>query len=847
MTYLPPSSGQQIQAILLALLCSLLFLGTAVLPTNCLVPYPPEALEPLKSEALAAGSITPAELLVGNVDLGDKYNQSLAWDRILGDRLRQGEFPLWTRDIAGGVPFVPQMAQVYQPWNLLLLVVPSTGIYGIWYLLHMVLFGFFAYRFCRRLGTSHVPGLLGMVAVVLGLWTQAQVHHNVILTAALPAFAILSCVHHLVVHRDRNLLHVVLLALGTGLTWLSGFAPVSLQISYLAVAFALVLAARNPKGHRLRPLVLVAAAMGIALLLAAAQLLPVLLASAESSRTVASAQDLARTSLRIDHLLTLLWPDLLAWPADRFYGELTARHQPWAALALLPGIWDAGFNYKETAFAVGIAPLLIGFLGCRRGPGVFFAIAAVIGLLLALAPWGILQLTGIVPFARAGDLKRFVFLFALCAPVLAALGAERFLRWGAPAWLQVTCITVAAASALWFTVHLASLKTLTDFYCSWCDSVHKAPPGTMASWIFPDEPLVNRDHLQGTFLLAFLVAGLVFLALRHRDRAWALLVLVLLTIVELAAVGRGTIVPVANHRVTEPPRILQPVLESHREDQPRPRLKRLVLPPHDPNVFLVPAMPNLGAYWGIEDLGAYSPLPKKAMEELFSAIEPRRGKNVAVAIGGAGVSCFRLEESLTHPLLDVLGIEWILTNKTLSLSGLEDRTPKGLPPPHKLYRRTTCLPRATFLTMAVVLRDPEARLKRLGSRDHEPRQAVVLEDEGARTGSSAKAIASIGFRYHRDEEVALKVTTDKAGYLRLADPYDPGWTVTVNGNEQEILVADHYLRAVWLPPGEHEVVFRYDGASVAWPQRLSLLGLLVLMAGAGLAIRRPRLLDGEGR
>ena len=227
-SYTPPPAGQQLQAIVLAVLCSLLFLGTAVLPTNCLVPYPPEALEPLKSEALADGRITNVELLTGNVAMGDKYNQSLAWDRILQDRLRGGEIPLWTRDIAGGVPFVPQMAQVYQPWNLLLLVVPAAGIYGIWYLAHMVLFGFFAYRFCRRLGTSHVPGLLGMVAVVLGLWTQAQVHHNVILTAALPAFAILSCVHHLVVYRDRNLLHVVLLGLGT--MWMAVIADMGTSL-----------------------------------------------------------------------------------------------------------------------------------------------------------------------------------------------------------------------------------------------------------------------------------------------------------------------------------------------------------------------------------------------------------------------------------------------------------------------------------------------------------------------------------------------------------------------------------------------------------------------------------------
>ena len=61
------------------------------------------------------------------------------------------------------------MSQVYQPWNLLLLAVPALGAYGIWFLLHQILFGFFAYRFVRKIGSSHVAGLVAVVSVVLGL------------------------------------------------------------------------------------------------------------------------------------------------------------------------------------------------------------------------------------------------------------------------------------------------------------------------------------------------------------------------------------------------------------------------------------------------------------------------------------------------------------------------------------------------------------------------------------------------------------------------------------------------------------------------------------------------------
>lgn len=129
------------QALVLAALCSVLFLGKALLPGYAVMPFPPEVLEPMRSEALAEGRVTAADLQQGNPSFGDKYNQSLAWDRITGDRLRSGDFPLWTRDIAGGAPFVPQQGQPYMPWSWLLPLIPAPGVYGLWYFLHQVVFG----------------------------------------------------------------------------------------------------------------------------------------------------------------------------------------------------------------------------------------------------------------------------------------------------------------------------------------------------------------------------------------------------------------------------------------------------------------------------------------------------------------------------------------------------------------------------------------------------------------------------------------------------------------------------------------------------------------------------------
>jgi uncharacterized membrane protein YfhO len=77
--------------------------------------------------------------------------------------------------------------------------------------------------------------------------------------------------------------------------------------------------------------------------------------------------------------------------------------------------------------------------------------------------------------------------------------------------------------------------------------------------------------------------------------------------------------------------------------------------------------------------------------------------------------------------------------------------------------------------------------------------------------------------------VVVRVDTDADGYLRLADPYDPGWRATIDGEPTAVFAADHYLRAVYVPAGRHEVVFTFDALRVRWPRYASLAALLAML------------------
>jgi hypothetical protein len=91
--------------------------------------------------------------------------------------------------------------------------------------------------------------------------------------------------------------------------------------------------------------------------------------------------------------------------------------------------------------------------------------------------------------------------------------------------------------------------------------------------------------------------------------------------------------------------------------------------------------------------------------------------------------------------------------------------------------------------------------------------------------------------------IRIAAPMEFSGYLVLADTYYPGWRAYVDGARAEIVPANHAFRAVFVPPGQHVVEFRYESGSVlvgAVLSGLAWLAFAALAASARWAHRRPR-------
>jgi hypothetical protein len=153
-----------------------------------------------------------------------------------------------------------------------------------------------------------------------------------------------------------------------------------------------------------------------------------------------------------------------------------------------------------------------------------------------------------------------------------------------------------------------------------------------------------------------------------------------------------------------------------------------------------------------------------------------------------------------------------------------------------IYENPRAMPRAFLVGRSVVRASEPDRLKFMTSPSFEPARMVVLES-GAEGGADLTP-STVTIRLRGPGFYELKAEAASDGWLVLTEADYPGWTATVDGAPAPILRANHFVQAVKLTPGVHEVRFEFRSGSLR--TGVAIAGATVALALAGALILRRR-------
>ena len=113
-------------------------------------------------------------------------------------------------------------------------------------------------------------------------------------------------------------------------------------------------------------------------------------------------------------------------------------------------------------------------------------------------------------------------------------------------------------------------------------------------------------------------------------------------------------------------------------------------------------------------------------------------------------------------------------------------------------------------------------------------------------GVAQDTLSVVNIKAYEPNQLTYEVNSDKGGVIVFSEIYYPGWTATVDGEEQELGRVNYVLRALRVKPGKHEVVLSFFPKSIdrtetiAWSAYVVLLLILLYLGWSALRRRGDR-------
>jgi len=796
---------------------------------------------------LFAGFVFSSDMLFGT----DTQSLGYMARAFYADALRTEGFPLWNPYILGGTPFLEALSggdSLYPLSAPLLLVMDTYRAIGWKLVLHVFLAGLFMYGWVRTLGLSRGSALFAGLAFAMAPYMVSLVYNGqdgkIFVTALTPLMFLVT--ERLFAH--RRMLDFAAVSGVVGLIILTTHFQMAYFLFGAAGAYAVFRVLQDfpfsaeddgAVTERQAAVGTFAAFIAAALLgagVSAVQLLPSADYVTDSSRrtatTVQARSDAEKVayssswSLHPEEIVGLAVPEFVG-------GSNSAGTPDW----FNDTYWGRN-DFKTNTEYVGILVLLMAGLAFfsrrRRGVRRFLVGLGGVSLLFALGThtpvWGFLfnVVPGIGLF-RAPSLTIFLVGFSLAT--LAAFGIERLLEPDddETEWKGITWYSLGAVGLATLVLLAAATGGLFTF---WTTSVYPEISGAAITAME-----LARPHAVRGFLIAMVVSMVVAAAVwvRGEERLPAhtvFAVLCIVLVVDLFRIDADYIITQDFEAFDNPGGLIQRIV-----DQEDP------LAPTRTLSMIQSAQDVRPAQFGIELAGGHHPNDLQRYRELIGM----RGSGLPEYLPASP----RLLDILNigwmlwpayryRPLDEVEGVPPALAAKLERVGASSD--PNGIPL-EVLYRVET-LPRARLVNRVDIV--PEGQVvDHILRGDFDPATEIVMTEVVDIRISGLPFEGSVEYRVRENNRQVLAVRTSEPAFLVVAENWYPAWKATVSGEPAPVYRANHTLRAIPVPAGEHEVVMEYRSDSLRSSLWISLASLLILGAVALVGWRRTGVERGE--
>jgi uncharacterized membrane protein YfhO len=712
---------------------------------------------------------------VKNNAMPDVISQIFPWKTFTIDTLKNFQIPLWNPYSFSGTPHLANyQSAVLSPFNLTFFVLPFIDAWSLMVLRQPLLAGLFMYLCLRSLKVSKEGSVIGSISFMFcGFIVTWMAYETLAYAIIFLPLAIYAVEKYYQTGKSRFL---ALFSLTLPLSLFSGHFQISIYFFIFIVSYLLykLITSKDIKTSLKLFLYLF-----FGILLSLPQLLPSI--------------ELYTQTLRsgiFQKIEVIPWGYLPTFIAPDFFGNPVTRND-----------WFG--HYAEWNGYIGVLPLMLSFYAIflkRTKVVLYFFLVSLITLLLSFqTPILDILVSLKIPVISTSAASRIIVIFSFCMSVLAAFGFQALMK-------DIKDKKIRQV-LYWF------FSFILIFIFIWALVMFRL-------FIPVDKILISKQN--------FILPTLIF---------------ILSSLIILLSLFAFKIKPIKKYIFLLP--LLLILIVSF--DLLRFANKWMPFDPRDrmyPKIAVESKLNEISGYNRVlSNLGGeattYYKLP--SVEGYDAVYIQRYGEFVKYLDNGEFGQSFRSVVSFpkrglyTKEAVNFLGMKY-LVHKTA-----DGRSPWVFPfweyedgvfnriyndNYYEVFENKDAFPRAYLVNKYKVELDSKKILE-LMFNDTSLREEVILEEDPKLKLDDVSGSAKISS--YAPNKVTIETDSKGNSLLFLSDTYYKGWNAYVDGKKTKIYRADYTFRAVFVPKGTHEVIFKYEPLSFKLGLLGAFLGLLFIV------------------